>query len=214
MFLLWHRYMDCCNWLLYALLDNYAFSIGSYSPINKFYSFIIFSLLINAAILLLNYLVLMLYFFSFSQTFFSLLKHYLELYITDAALKVSRSFNPFSNYYLYFVLHRQRSLVLQQRERLQQPKQLQQEPQLAIQQKQAQQEQPQVFQHPTLPQQQPQVFQQLTLPQQQPQQPELYTPVVQDTPQVTGNPQVMESIETSWMADENLVSQEPLFSKA
>ena len=35
----------------YALLHNCAFSIGSYSPIiNKFYSFIIFSVLINAVI--------------------------------------------------------------------------------------------------------------------------------------------------------------------
>ena len=33
----------------------------SYSPINKFYSFIFFCLLINAVILLLNYLVLVLY---------------------------------------------------------------------------------------------------------------------------------------------------------
>ena len=37
------------------------FSIDSYSPINKFYSFIIFSLLINAVMLLLNCLVLILY---------------------------------------------------------------------------------------------------------------------------------------------------------
>ena len=40
---------------------NCAISIDSYSPINKVYSFIIFSLLINAVILLLNCLVLILY---------------------------------------------------------------------------------------------------------------------------------------------------------
>ena len=39
----------------------YIISIDRYSPINKFYSFIIFSLLINAGILLLNCLVLVLY---------------------------------------------------------------------------------------------------------------------------------------------------------
>ena len=41
----------------YVLLHNCATSIDSYSPVNKFYSFIIFSLLINAVILPLNYLV-------------------------------------------------------------------------------------------------------------------------------------------------------------
>ena len=40
----------------YVLSHNCAFSIDSFSPINKFYSFIIFSLLINAVILGLNYL--------------------------------------------------------------------------------------------------------------------------------------------------------------
>ena len=44
-----------------ATLHNYAISIDSFSPINKFYSFIFFSLLINAIILLLNCLVLELY---------------------------------------------------------------------------------------------------------------------------------------------------------
>ena len=47
--------------LLYVLLHNYAISIYSYSPVNKFYSFIIFSILIDAVILLLNLLVLILY---------------------------------------------------------------------------------------------------------------------------------------------------------
>ena len=45
----------------YALLHKCAISIDSYSPINKFYSVIIFSVLINAVILLLNCLVLILY---------------------------------------------------------------------------------------------------------------------------------------------------------
>ena len=45
----------------YVLLHNYDISIDIYSPINKFYSFIIFSLLINAVILLLNCLVVILY---------------------------------------------------------------------------------------------------------------------------------------------------------
>ena len=52
--------------------------------LNKFYSFVIFCWLINAVILLLNCLVLILYLLTFS-----LLKHYLDLYITDTALKVS-----------------------------------------------------------------------------------------------------------------------------
>ena len=41
----------------YALLHSNTISIDSFSPINKFYSFIIFSLLINAVILILNCLV-------------------------------------------------------------------------------------------------------------------------------------------------------------
>ena len=70
------------------------FPIESYSPINKFYSFIIFSVLINAAILLLKCLVLILYLFIHFlslRCYFSVLKHYLELHITDNALKVSAS---------------------------------------------------------------------------------------------------------------------------
>ena len=47
--------------IIKALLHNCAFSIDSYSPINKFYSFIIFSVLINAVTLLLNCLVLILH---------------------------------------------------------------------------------------------------------------------------------------------------------
>ena len=43
------------------LVHNCAFSIDSYSPINKFYSFMILSLLINIVILLLNCLVSILY---------------------------------------------------------------------------------------------------------------------------------------------------------
>ena len=42
-------------------LHNYAISIDSYSPINKFESFIIFRVLINAVILPLNCLVLILF---------------------------------------------------------------------------------------------------------------------------------------------------------
>ena len=47
--------------IIICTLHNYAISIDSYSPINEFYSFIFFSLLINAVILLLNCLVLVLY---------------------------------------------------------------------------------------------------------------------------------------------------------
>ena len=61
-----------------------------YSPGNKFYRVIIFSLLINLVILLLNCLVLIVHLCIFSWTLFSLLKLYLDLYITDTALKVSR----------------------------------------------------------------------------------------------------------------------------
>ena len=42
-------------------LHNCAISRNNYSPVNKFYSFIIFSLLINAVILLFNCCVLILY---------------------------------------------------------------------------------------------------------------------------------------------------------
>ena len=45
-----------------VFLHNYAISIDSNCPINKFYSFIIFCSLINAVILLLNCLVLILNF--------------------------------------------------------------------------------------------------------------------------------------------------------
>ena len=45
----------------YELLHNCAIYIDSYSPINKFYSIIIFSLLINAVILVLVLIVLILY---------------------------------------------------------------------------------------------------------------------------------------------------------
>ena len=45
----------------YALLYNCAFSIDIYSLFNSFYSVIIFSLMINAVILLLNCLVLILH---------------------------------------------------------------------------------------------------------------------------------------------------------
>ena len=55
--ILWFVAIDYYN----VLLHNYALSIDSYSPVNKFYSFIIFSLLIDTVILLLNSLVLILY---------------------------------------------------------------------------------------------------------------------------------------------------------
>ena len=69
------------------------FSIDIYSTVNKFYGFIIFSLLINAVILLLNCLVLLLYLyihFLSLRHYISLFKHYLDLNITDTALKASR----------------------------------------------------------------------------------------------------------------------------
>ena len=76
--------MDCCNSVFFVLLPNWAVSIDSYIQINKFYSFIIFSLLTNPVILLLNYLVSVLYlyihFLSLRRYF---PKHYLDLYITD-----------------------------------------------------------------------------------------------------------------------------------
>ena len=83
--------------LLYVLLPNCAIYIDIFSPVYKFYSIKIFSLLLNVVILLLNCLVLILFLshssctFSFSETFSSLFKYYLDLYITDTALKVSRS---------------------------------------------------------------------------------------------------------------------------
>ena len=46
----------------YVLLHNCAISIDIFSPVNKFYSVINVSLLINAVILLLNCLVLILHF--------------------------------------------------------------------------------------------------------------------------------------------------------
>ena len=55
---------------------------------------IVFSLLINAVILLLNCLVLILYLYIHVlslKKLYSLLKHNLDLNITDTALKVSRS---------------------------------------------------------------------------------------------------------------------------
>ena len=78
--------------ILYISLKMYcnrAISIDSYFPINKFYSFIMFSLLINAVILLLNGLVLILYIHFLSLRCYFLHKHYLNLYIIDTALKVS-----------------------------------------------------------------------------------------------------------------------------
>ena len=58
---IWIAATDYVLYVLYTLLHNFANSITSYSPINKFYSFKFFSLLINAVILLLNCFVLVLY---------------------------------------------------------------------------------------------------------------------------------------------------------
>ena len=77
-----------------------VFFIDSYTPINKIYSFVIFSLLINAVILplkCLDFNTLSLHTFSFLSMLFSLLKHYLELCITGTALKVSRSLCCFTS---------------------------------------------------------------------------------------------------------------------
>ena len=86
--------MDCCNCLLYALLHDCTFSIDNHSPINKFYSFIIFSLLINAVILLLNCLVLILclyvHFLSL-RCYFLYLSIIWSFMVTGTALKVSTS---------------------------------------------------------------------------------------------------------------------------
>ena len=83
-------------------LHTCAISIDGYSIINKLYSFIFFSLLINAVILLLNCLVLVLYLYIHFLSLrcylnlFSLLKHYLDLYISDTAQKVFRSLYCFT----------------------------------------------------------------------------------------------------------------------
>ena len=61
----------------YIFLHNRLLSISSYSPINKFYSFIFVSLPINAVILLLNCLVLIPYLY----IHFLSLRHYF-LYLT------------------------------------------------------------------------------------------------------------------------------------
>ena len=54
------------NIIIYVLLHNCAISIDIYSQVNKFYSVISFSLLINVVMLLLNCLVLMLAYIFFS----------------------------------------------------------------------------------------------------------------------------------------------------
>ena len=84
--------------LPYVLLYNCAIAIDSYIPVNKIYSFVIFSLLINVVIFLLKSLDLKLYLYIHFLSFrcFSLPKHYLELYITDTALKISRSLYCFT----------------------------------------------------------------------------------------------------------------------
>ena len=49
------------GYYMYFYVYNCVLSINSYTPINKFDSFVIFSLLINSVILLNNYLALILY---------------------------------------------------------------------------------------------------------------------------------------------------------
>ena len=53
--------MDCCKIFLYVFLPNYAFSIDSFTSINKFYRFITLSSIIKDFMLLLKCLVLILY---------------------------------------------------------------------------------------------------------------------------------------------------------
>ena len=47
--------------IIICILHNCTISIDSYTPINEFYSFVIFSLVINAFTLQLKYLFLILY---------------------------------------------------------------------------------------------------------------------------------------------------------
>ena len=98
------RYMDCCNCLLYALLHNCAFSIDRYSPINKFYSFIIFSLLINAVILLLDCLVLL--FYLYIHFLFLSLRcyfHYLTLFEALYNGHCSESIQTFVPFHYFYI---------------------------------------------------------------------------------------------------------------
>ena len=90
---IWMATTDYC----YVLLHNFAISIDCYCPVklNEFYSIIVFSLLISA-IELSGFNTLSLHTFSFSYMLFSLLRDYLDLYITDTALKVSRSLYCFT----------------------------------------------------------------------------------------------------------------------
>ena len=86
---------------VYFLLNCVIFN-DSCTSFNKFYSFITFSFLINAVILLLNCLVLNIlssHTFSLSLLLFSLLKHYLHLYMNDTIC--SESLWNFILYHLY-----------------------------------------------------------------------------------------------------------------
>ena len=68
------------------------FPLTAILQIKNFTASYFFSLLINAVILLLNcFSTLSLHTFSFSSMLFFLLKHYLDLYISDTALKLSQS---------------------------------------------------------------------------------------------------------------------------
>ena len=54
---IWPQMRPWSSGLVYVFLLNCAISIGGYTPIYKIYIFVIFSLLINAVILLMNFLV-------------------------------------------------------------------------------------------------------------------------------------------------------------
>ena len=75
--------------IIICTLHNVLFPLTSYTPINKFYSFVNFSLLINAVILLMNYLVLTLYIHFLSLRHFFLHLNIIWTFIT--ALKIFQS---------------------------------------------------------------------------------------------------------------------------
>ena len=71
------RYLECCNGLLLCvLLPNCTVSFHTYMSVKQLYSFIAFSLLINAVILLLICLIL----FHLCIQFFSLTHYFLPLH--------------------------------------------------------------------------------------------------------------------------------------
>ena len=86
------RYIDCCNWLVHVLLYKYAISIESYSPINKIYSFVIFSLLIYAVISLLKCPDLILYL-------------YIHLFLLDVIFSTEILFGALYNWHSWKYLN-------------------------------------------------------------------------------------------------------------